>query len=104
MQWLVHSREAVNPDFLPGTIAYPSASRFLPNLHTAEHVRCAPGRSGSHVVFFYCRPFNHRNNPVLALASSRREPVFQQGRAFIYLIKKLVYKIVVVVNAAVNCG
>jgi len=53
---------------------------------------------------FFLPTLNYRNNAAFALAGSRREPVFQQAAAFIYLIKSLVYKIVVIVNAAVNCG
>jgi hypothetical protein len=53
---------------------------------------------------FFLQTFNDRNHAAFTLASSRREPVFQQAAAFIYLIKSLVYKIVVIVNVAVNCG
>lgn len=96
-----HAVRRLNRGKLPSP--HLSAFRFLPNLHTADRWQCVPGRHPPLSVFS-CRPIHHRNNAAFTLASSRREPVFQQATSFIYLIKSLVYKIVVIVNAAVNCG
>ena len=108
MQWLVHSCAGQCPRGPPAEQRQGPPHLIHPHLVSCETFNPSIVWNASLAVRlripFFLQTQNLRNNAASALASSRREPVFQQVAAFIYLIKSLVYKIVVIVNVAVNCG